>query len=108
MSDYAFEGDTIKINKKDYDKMQRLYSNLHLMAELEQLDFELTGTKKWWPVMNAKLNYRNKVAAQRNTYGERNIRDIAMAEKLTDRSWAKRSTRDITLEEELSDKSWAH
>lgn len=59
---YAFAGETIRINQKDFDKFCQTYSNLDLRAELKQLDLELAGEKKWWPALNAKLNYRNKNA----------------------------------------------
>lgn len=97
---YIFEGDTIKLNEKDFNKAQRLYQNLNLMAELEQLDVEFTDPdkplKKWWPVMHAKLNYRNKFAPRKQfAYHQGNVAHI------------NRSTRDIGLPEELSDRSWA-
>lgn len=94
---YLFEGDTIKLNEKDFNKAQRLYQNLNLAAELEQLDVELYGTKKWWPVMHAKLNYRNNVAKNRPASVNQN--NVAYLNN--------RSTRDIPLTEELSDRSWA-
>ena len=64
MSKYVFEGEVIKINERDYSRMMQLYPNLDLGAELEQLDFELRDTKKWWGQVQAKLNYRNKVNAK--------------------------------------------
>ncbi len=92
---YVFEGDTIKLNERDFNKALRLYQNIHLMAELEQLDVELSGTQKWWPVQHAKLNYRNKVAPKRQQYVSQgnvahlNTRDMPTDQMLTDRSWAK-------------------
>lgn len=97
-SAYTFEGDTIKLKQKDFDKAQRLYPNLNLMAELEQLDVELYDTKKWWPVMHAKLNYRNKVAPKRAP---------AITQGGVAYMNATRSTRDIHLSEEMDDRSWA-
>lgn len=97
MSSYVFEGELIKLNERDFNKMQTMYQNINLRAELDQLDFELRGTKKWWPVMNAKLNYRNKVSPQRQKYvTQGNVAAIN-----------NRSTREMTLDEELSDRSWA-
>ena len=59
MSKYAFEGEKIKINDKDYNKMRFLYPNLNLVIELSQLDMELRQKKDWWMAMHAKLRYRN-------------------------------------------------
>lgn len=57
---YAFAGETIRINQRDFEKMTALYTNLNLTSELPQIDFELKGRKDWFAAMNAKLNYRNK------------------------------------------------
>ncbi len=64
MTDYVFEGERIKINAKDYNRMLILYPKIDLVAELQQLDFELreATNKSWFCTMNAKLNYRNKLA----------------------------------------------
>ena len=100
MSNYIFEGDKIKINAKDFEKLQRMYQNLNLTAELEQLDMELRDEgKKWWMVMNAKLNYRNKRApAAQQSFNQGGIAYI---------NNENRSTRDIPQEQLLSDRSWA-
>lgn len=60
---YAFAGETVRLNQKDFEICQNQYSNLNLFDELNQLDLELHGEKKWWGVMHAKLNYRNKSAS---------------------------------------------
>lgn len=81
-SGYVFEGQKIKLNKKDFDAMVKQYSNLDLVAELQQLDLELKNQKSnWFMTMNAKLNYRNKKASngnqnnqKRETIFERNER----------------------------------
>ena len=94
---YEYEGDTIKLNKKDYDKICQLYQNLNIRAELEQLDMEIRGEKKWFMTMNAKLNYRNKKAPQKQiAHTQGNVAHI------------NRSTREIPLQDELSDGSWAN
>jgi hypothetical protein len=80
MSNYFFDGDKIKITAKDFALLQKRYPNLDLVAELEQLDLELREDKKWWGVMNAKLNYRNKNAQKRTR--------TTLAHDLTDKSWA--------------------
>jgi hypothetical protein len=59
---YAFEGEKIKLNQKDFDRAKELFPNLDLVSELNQLDFELREEKSWFSVMNAKLNYRNSQA----------------------------------------------
>lgn len=61
---YAFQGETIKINFKDFERMKKLYPNLSLQDELPQLDFELRNNEKWYSAMNAKLNYRNNNTRQ--------------------------------------------
>ena len=94
---YLFEGDTIKLNEKDFNKALRLYQNINLTAELEQLDVELNGTKKWWPVMHAKLNYRNKVSKPKSpAVHSGNVAYLNNG----------RSTRDMTIEDEFN-RDWA-
>ena len=61
-NNYAVDLDVIKLNHTDYEKMEATYPNLNLTDELRQLDFELRGEKKWFVLMNTKLNYRNKNA----------------------------------------------
>ncbi len=61
-SGYAFHGETIKLNQKDFNAWQKLYPNLNLSNELSQLDMEVRGDKKWFSAASAKLNYRNKNA----------------------------------------------
>jgi hypothetical protein len=96
MSKYAFEGETVKIIHAHFEKMQKLYQNINLMAELEQLDLELHGVKKYWMPLNAKLNYRNKNAPPRQVaHHSGNVAHL------------NRSTRETTLEQELGDRSWA-
>jgi hypothetical protein len=57
---YAFSGERIRITDADFETMAAQYPNLDLMAQLSQLDLELREEKKWWPVLQAKLNYRNR------------------------------------------------
>ena len=58
--EYAFEGNTFRITSADFQQMTQNYKNLDLLAELNQLDMELRGEKKWFMTMHSKLNYRNK------------------------------------------------
>lgn len=64
--DIVFDGERVRINRKDFDAMQAQYTNLDLMAQLPQLDLELRDEKKWWPALQAKLNYRNRNHANRS------------------------------------------
>ena len=58
--EYAFAGECIKITRDDFTELSKTYPNLDLINQLKQLDLELRDTKKWWPAMHAKLNYRNQ------------------------------------------------
>ncbi|QHQ14550.1 hypothetical protein GMW39_00815 [Pectobacterium parmentieri] len=65
MSDrYAFEGNVIRLNHKDYEAWKLLYPNIDLQAELQRLDIEFThdAPKKWFITASQKLNYQNKQA----------------------------------------------
>lgn len=62
---YAFLGETIRLNHSDFSKWQKLYPNLNLMNELQQLDMECKGDKKWFMSVSSKLNYRNNKAKER-------------------------------------------
>lgn len=73
---YAMEGDIIKLNESDYNKMLLLYPKLDLPMELMQLDMELLGMKNWWHAMHAKLNYRNK-----NSHGVSHERKQSLSER---------------------------
>ncbi len=44
--EYAFEGDVIKLNQKDYDAWQKKYDLLDLAFELEKRDIWLSGQEK--------------------------------------------------------------
>jgi hypothetical protein len=88
---YIFEGERIKINQRDYDRMLKLYPNINLMEELEQLDFELreATNKTWFMTLNAKLNYRNKIAKPKRTNTPHSTRDRTLEQDLNDRDWAR-------------------
>lgn len=104
MGDYAFDGEVVKLNIKDFAKWQHMYPSLDLTAELIQIDEEFAirlregeKLKKWFSECYARLNGRNKIAAKNNRQlqpasvnpGSRSTRDISLHEQLTDRSWAK-------------------
>ena len=92
---YAYEGEKIKLNQKDYDKICQLYQNLNVRAELDQLDMEIREEKNWFMTLNAKLNYRNRNAPKRQ-----------IAHTNGNVSHLNRTTREIPLEEELNDRTW--
>ena len=94
---YVYEGDKIKLNEKDFNKLLNMFQNINLRAELDILDMELMEEKKYWMPMMAKLRYRNNNAPAQKQYrqmgsvayiGDRSTRDIGIHEELIDRSWA--------------------
>ncbi|VTP12642.1 hypothetical protein PUATCC27989T_00454 [Phytobacter ursingii] len=66
-SRYAFEGNIVRLNHKDYEAWKRLYPNINLNYELEKLDIEFTHEKpkNWFITASQKLSYQNKQAANR-------------------------------------------
>ncbi|WP_318357655.1 hypothetical protein [Enterobacter sp.] len=66
-SRYAFEGNIVRLNHKDYEAWKRLYPNIDLNYELEKLDIEFTHEKpkNWFITASQKLSYQNKQAMQR-------------------------------------------
>lgn len=63
-SRYAFEGNVVRLNHKDFDSWKALFSNIDLVSELTRLDLEFTHQKpkNWFSTASAKLNYQNKNA----------------------------------------------
>ncbi|EMG6526472.1 helix-turn-helix domain-containing protein [Providencia rettgeri] len=61
-SRYAFEGEVIRLNQKDFTEWQGLYSNIDLEHELRRLDIEFRADKpkNWFITASQKLNYQNK------------------------------------------------
>ena len=73
MSEYAFEGEVVKLNHKDFDKWLAKYPSLNLTQELDQIDEEFSiraregsPVKKWFSEAYARLNGRNKIAEKNN------------------------------------------
>ncbi|HFD7095682.1 hypothetical protein [Klebsiella oxytoca] len=66
-SRYAFEGNIVRLNHKDYEAWKRLYPNIDLKYELEKLDIEFSHDKpkKWFIAASQKLSYQNKNSASR-------------------------------------------
>ncbi|MCG7388784.1 hypothetical protein [Pantoea sp. ACRSB] len=64
---YAFEGNIVRLNHKDYEAWKLLYPNIDLNYELQKLDIEFTHEKpkNWFITASQKLSYQNKQAASR-------------------------------------------
>ncbi|VEC00024.1 Uncharacterised protein [Cedecea lapagei] len=72
---YAFEGNIVRLNHKDYDSWKALYPNIDLQYELLKLDIEFTHEKpkNWFITASQKLSYQNKQALTRG--GKRAVND---------------------------------
>lgn len=66
-SRYAFEGQIVRLNHKDYQAWLSLYPLIDLNYELQKLDIEFTHEKpkNWFITASQKLSYQNKQAATR-------------------------------------------
>ncbi|MND93607.1 hypothetical protein D3C80_857990 [compost metagenome] len=66
-SRYAFEGNIVRLNHKDYEAWMRLYPNIDLQYELKKLDIEFSHEKpkNWFITASQKLSYQNKLAVAR-------------------------------------------
>lgn len=66
-SRYAFEGQIVRLNHKDYQAWKNLYPLIDLSYELQKLDIEFTHEKpkNWFITASQKLSYQNKQTAQR-------------------------------------------
>lgn len=64
---YAFEGNIVRLNHKDYEAWKLLYPNIDLNYELQKLDIEFTHDKpkNWFITASQKLSYQNKQSASR-------------------------------------------
>lgn len=64
---YAFEGNIVRLNHKDYEAWKLLYPNIDLNYELQKLDIEFTHEKpkNWFITASQKLSYQNKTATAR-------------------------------------------
>lgn len=67
-SRYAFEGQIVRLNHKDYQAWLNLYPLIDLNYELQKLDIEFTHEKpkNWFITASQKLSYQNKQAASRS------------------------------------------
>ncbi|MDF7630469.1 helix-turn-helix domain-containing protein [Erwiniaceae bacterium L1_55_4] len=61
-SQYAFEGNIVKLNHADFASWQKLYANVNLVYELQKLDIEFSHEKpkNWFITASQKLSYQNK------------------------------------------------
>lgn len=66
-SRYAFEGQIVRLNHKDYEAWVKLYPLIDLTYELQRLDIEFSSEKpkNWFITASQKLSYQNKQAAYR-------------------------------------------
>lgn len=66
-SRYAFEGQIVRLNHKDYQAWSQLYPLIDLNYELQKLDIEFSHEKpkNWFITASQKLSYQNKQAASR-------------------------------------------
>lgn len=59
---YAFEGNIVRLNHKDFAAWKALYPNIDMNYELQKLDIEFTHDKpkNWFITASQKLSYQNK------------------------------------------------
>lgn len=64
---YAFEGNVVRLNHKDFEAWRLLYPSIDLNYELQKLDIEFTHDKpkNWFITASQKLSYQNKQAIKR-------------------------------------------
>ncbi|MBD2779793.1 hypothetical protein [Xenorhabdus szentirmaii] len=69
-SKYAFEGQVIRLNSKDYSTWENLYMNINLRHELQRLDLEYQADKpkNWYITTSQKLNYQNNQQVNRHKH----------------------------------------
>ncbi|QBY41933.1 helix-turn-helix domain-containing protein [Arsenophonus nasoniae] len=67
ISRYAFEGEVIRLNQKDFEQWASIFSDIDLLQELKRFDFEFSKEKpkNWFSALSAKLNYQNETARKR-------------------------------------------
>ena len=87
MSKYHWEGELIKLNEKDYNKMLKSFPFVDLDIELMILDEVIASEKpkNWYVALLYKLRYRNdqiKVSKEKNESKE------GCFDRHVDRSWA--------------------
>ncbi|QGU87055.1 hypothetical protein [Erwinia sorbitola] len=80
---YAFEGNIVRLNHKDYEAWKLLYPNIDLNYELQKLDIEFTHEKpkNWFITASQKLSYQNKHATPRTSTASRRVANENFAAK---------------------------
>lgn len=81
---YRYHGEVIKLNDKDYQKLEKTFNKLDLNMELMVMDmaFQEERPANWYMAMLYKLRYQQDKAKPQST------RDRPLVQDLTDRSWA--------------------
>tara|TARA_R100001015_G_C4585080_1_gene141090 strand:- start:236 stop:940 length:705 start_codon:yes stop_codon:yes gene_type:complete len=68
---YRYEGEVIKLNERDYDKMRSTYSAIpDFDSALATIDIGMAAEKKhkgWYVALTKKLNYQQQLAKQRKS-----------------------------------------
>ncbi|WP_166310659.1 helix-turn-helix domain-containing protein [Photorhabdus cinerea] len=64
---YAFKGEVIKLNQKNYDNWKKIFPHIDLDTQLQRLDIEFQAEKpkNWFVTASHKLNYQNSQQADR-------------------------------------------
>ncbi|CDH33274.1 helix-turn-helix domain-containing protein [Xenorhabdus bovienii] len=66
-SKYAFKGEVIKLNQKNYDNWKKIFPHIDLDTQLQRLDIEFQAEKpkNWFVTTSHKLNYQNLQAGNK-------------------------------------------
>ena len=64
---YYFNGEIIKLNKRDYENWKNLFKNIDLDFHLKKLDMEFVKDTpdNWFVVASSKLGYQNRQQQQK-------------------------------------------
>ncbi|WON77554.1 hypothetical protein [Serratia sp. UGAL515B_01] len=86
-SKYAFDGQVVRLNHKDFEAWLKLYPLIELKYELQKLDLEFAHEKpkNWFITASQKLSYQNKQAALRG--GKRVVNAEPVPHWNSEESW---------------------
>lgn len=86
VTEYAWQGEVIKLNQKDYARLERTFTKLDLGMELLVMDMAFTNERpdNWYMAMLYKLRYQHEKAAKQPD----STRERSLEQDLTDRGWA--------------------
>lgn len=86
MGAYHWQGEVIKLNEKDYNKLERAFPKLDLEMELLVVDaiFSNERPQNWYMAMWYKLRHQQDKANKE----PESTRNRPIEQDLTDRSWA--------------------